>query len=271
MPVTNRQDVEHTVKSMCRALELLSCFSLEKPEWGVTEIADFLGVYKSTVHRFLKTFERAGFVHRTRDRRYQIGARALELGVTFRFTNRLICAAELPLRVLAERTQSVAHLMQLDGRDTLELLRATGLRRTAFSTRRIIRREAHASASGKVLLAYGGHESFREFVGLRRLLKTYTPYTLDNPKQLLNQMLLIRDQRYALDDQESCPGVRCLAVAIEDNSGKAVATVSISNVRERFDDQRVRRLVPWLVSTAGSIGRSLGDVQGNARKTSLQG
>ncbi|MGH9161399.1 MAG: IclR family transcriptional regulator [Vicinamibacteraceae bacterium] len=256
---------------MRRALELLSCFSLEKPEWGVTEIADFLGVYKSTVHRFLKTFERAGFVHRTTDRRYQIGVRALELGITFRFTNRLIGAAELPLRLLAERTQSVAHLMQLDGRDTFELLRATGLRRTAFSARRIIRREAHATASGKVLLAYGGHDSFREFVGLRSLLKTYTPYTLDNPKRLLTQMRLIRDQRYALDDQESCPGVRCLAVAIEDDSGKAIAAISISNVRERFDDQHVRRLVPWLVSTAGSIGRGLRGVRGHTLKASLQG
>jgi len=253
--------------SMCRALELLSCFTLEKPEWGVTEMADFLGAYKSTVHRFLRAFEQAGLVQRTPDRRYQVGVRALELGLAFRFTNRLTCAAELPLRTLAERTQSVAHLMQLDGRDTVELLRATGLKRTAFTTRRIIRREAHATASGKVLLAHADQETFRDFVGPRRVLTPYTAHTVASPAQLLDQLRAIRVRRYALDDQESCPGVRCVAVPVEDRSGRIVAAISISNVRERFDDEQVRRLVPWLAAAAESIGGRLVDGRRRARST----
>src|SRR5215831_14796580 len=98
------------VQSVSKALELLCCFSSDRPEWGVTEIADYLGMYKSAVHRILATCEQYHFVVRTPDRRYRLGNRAVELGNIYRFDRRLLWKAEPVLRRLADETNSIAHL-----------------------------------------------------------------------------------------------------------------------------------------------------------------
>ena len=83
-------EVNHHVQSVSKALELLCCFSSDHPEWGVTEIADYLGMYKSAVHRILATCEQYHFVVRTPERRYRLGNRAVELGNIYRFDRRLL-------------------------------------------------------------------------------------------------------------------------------------------------------------------------------------
>lgn len=245
------------VKSMTRALELLTCFSPEQPEWGVTEIAEYLGMYKSTAHRFLVTFEQAGFVERTEDRRYRLGLRALELGVMFRFNSLLIRTAEQPLRILAERTGSIAHLTQLDKRETIELLRKSGLSRMTFVSHPVLRRQAHATSTGKILLAHGSDENFQHFLGRRQVLNQYTPYTITSPDKLRSHAHEIVNAGYAVDDQESLIGVRCLGVPVRDSLGKVVAAISITNSVEKFKERNIFDFLPHLSYTARMISRDL--------------
>ncbi|MGH9845365.1 MAG: IclR family transcriptional regulator [Blastocatellia bacterium] len=246
------------VKSLARALELLGCFSTDQPEWGITEIAEYLGIYKSTAHRILITFEQAGFVERTPERRYRLGLHALELGATFRFSSLLIRIAEKPLQVLAEETGSIAHLVQLEGRETIELLRKSGMPAMSLASHPVIRRQAHATSTGKALLAYGGDDAFQRFVGSRQALNKYTRYTITSPEKFRDQMYRIVDDGYAVDDQESCLGIRCLGIPVKDCFGKVVAAISISNSVEKFSDRNLPSLIPHLFATAKTIGaRSL--------------
>jgi DNA-binding IclR family transcriptional regulator len=98
------------IQSVSKALGLLCCFSAEHPEWGVTELAEYLGMGKSAAHRILATCEEHHFVMRTPSRRYRLGTRALELGNIYRFDRRMLWKAEPALRQLADRTASVANL-----------------------------------------------------------------------------------------------------------------------------------------------------------------
>jgi len=245
------------VKSLARALELLCCFSTDQPEWGVTEIAEYLGIYKSAAHRILTTFEQAGFVERTPERRYRLGLHTLELGVTFRFSNPLIRMAEKPLQVLAAETGSIAHLTLLDGRETIELLRKSGMSAMSLASRPILRKQAHATSTGKALLAYGGEEAFQQFVGYRQALNRYTRYTITSPEKLRDEMRRIVDDSYAVDDQESSVGIRCLGVPIKDYFGDVVAAISISNSVEKFSDRNLPSFIPPIFATAKAITSSL--------------
>ena len=169
---------------MTKSLELLNCFTDDHPEWGVTELGEYLGLCKSAVHRFLSSFEKAGFLERTSRHRYRLGIRCLELGMMFQINDRLIRASERGLRILAEETGSIAHLSRLDGRETVELLRFCTMRRLIHTPKVSTRREAHATAKGKVFLAYSGEEHLLKYLGPRQFLKMYTSLTIDSPDRL---------------------------------------------------------------------------------------
>jgi IclR family pca regulon transcriptional regulator len=246
-----------TVKSVTKSLELLNCFTDDHPEWGVTELGEYLGLCKSAVHRFLSSFEKSGFLERTSTHRYRLGIRCLELGMTFQINDRLIRASERGLRILAEETTSIAHLSRLDGRETVELLRFCTMRRLIHTPKVSTRREAHATAKGKVFLAYSGEEHLLKYLGPRQFLKTYTSLTIDTPDRLRLELRQIQHQGYALDDQESYMGMRCLAVPIYSTPNRLAAALSISNSVDQVPMGRLPQLVTKLRRVADEIVTNL--------------
>src|SRR3954451_24244101 len=86
----NTEPRSQGIRAVSKALELLCCFSSDHPEWGVTEVASYLGLCKSAAYRILATCEEYHFVVRTPTHRYRLGKRALELGNIYRFDHRLL-------------------------------------------------------------------------------------------------------------------------------------------------------------------------------------
>lgn len=241
-----------------KALDGLCCFSPDHPDWGVTELASCLGLPKSTVHRLLITLEQYRFVQRTPLRRYRIGVRTLELGNVFRYDRKFLVSAEPLLRTLAMKTQSTAHLAQLEGREVLELLRVSAPGAVSMSPFPIFRMPAHATALGKVLLAGSGEGAFQRFVGLRKVLPRCTEHTIIHPENLRYKLDEVRELGYARSDQESQKGQVCLAVPVL--SGKqVVAALSVSGLVERFRLQGYPKILLELSSTAKRVSRCLQD------------
>jgi DNA-binding IclR family transcriptional regulator len=181
----------------------------------------------------------------------------MELGMMFQINDRLSRASERGLRLLAEETGSIAHLSRLDGRETVELLRFCTVKRFIQTPKVSTRREAHATAKGKIFLAYSGDEYVKKFLGLRCFLKRYTPHTIDTPAQLQRELRQIRQQGYAIDDQESYTGMRCLAVPVYSSPHHLVAALSISNSADDIPAQAVRPLIHHLRGVAREIGANL--------------
>ncbi len=244
------------VGCVASALDVLSCFSPAKPEWGVTEIATHLGMFKSAVHRFLRTLEIAGYVETTESHRYRLGVRVLELGNIFRLQTDIMNAADSALHWLAEETGFTTHLFQLDGRDSLELQRFC-TRKSPPSETPILRRMAHSTAVGKVLLAYSGEANIENYVGLRKTLHRYTPHTLHKPDGLRAHLEQVRAQGYAMNLQESNLGRVCIGVPVSDRSGKLIAALSISTTPNRVGEYNQEHYVPLLQNATARIRAKL--------------
>ena len=69
---------EPKVKSLAKALNILSCFTIQEPILGVTELANRIGVTKSNIHNILSTFTSMGYLQRLPDGRYTLGLKILE-------------------------------------------------------------------------------------------------------------------------------------------------------------------------------------------------
>jgi DNA-binding IclR family transcriptional regulator len=251
----NPSQSKQGVQSVSKALELLCCFSADHPEWGVTEIAEYLGLCKSAAHRILTTLEQYHFVIRTPDRRYHLGNRALELGNVYRFDRRLLSRAEPVMRRLADETHAIAHLGELDGREVLELARSAGPDAITFTSSPRFRGPAHATGMGKILLAFSGEEAFRDFVGPSQCFKRFTPYTIVSPEVLRRELGHVAQQGYAISDQEAVLGCRCIAVPVRNRNRKFVAALSISSTPEKFGETAIPHLLSKLFTAADLIGR----------------
>jgi DNA-binding IclR family transcriptional regulator len=243
------------IQSVSKALELLCCFSSDHPDWGVTEVANYLGLCKSAAYRILATCEEYQFVVRTPTHRYRLGTRALELGNIYRFERRLLWKGEPAMRQLADETHSVAHLGELDGRDVLELLRSAGQGARIFTSSPRLRGPAHATAMGKILLAFGGEETFAHFVGPMRTFKRFTRYTIVSPEALKQELETVAAQGYAVSDQECVVGCRCVAVPVRNRQERVIAALSVSNTPEIFCERELPRVLSRLTVSAETISR----------------
>ena len=144
----------YRIQAIERAVSILNAFSPEDPELGVTELAERLGLHKSTVHRFMVNLDAAGLVERNpRTGRYRLGLRIFELGGLVMQQMNLWDEALPFLEGLVHDTGETGHLAVLDGGEAIYIERVEA--RRALRVPSAIGRgyPAHATNLGKVLLA----------------------------------------------------------------------------------------------------------------------
>lgn len=236
---------------MERALDVLLCFSGEQGGLGVTQIAERVGLYKSTVHRILAALEAKGFVRQeTVTGRYQLGLKALELASGYLTSGDLPAVAYGEMLLLRDEAQETVSLYVRDGTERVRVQRAEG----PLAVRRVVglgeRLPLYLGASGKVLLAWASP-------GERtRILDQILPTSIDRAV-FESALALARDQGWAYSREEREDGVSSVAAPVIDRQGRCMAAVAISGPVQRFDPERVERLREWVQARAHAIGLKL--------------
>jgi DNA-binding IclR family transcriptional regulator len=242
-------------RSVDHALEVLCAFA-EKEELGISDLARRLNLQKSGVHRIVRALALKGFVQQRANRRYSLGLRVLELGNMYRLRLDLARNAEPILRPLSQRTNANVHLARMENSEVFDLLRVeypTPLRVTRSP---MLRRPAHCTALGKVLLAYGPEEQLDSV--LRRGLSRMTSKTITQADRLHLELGRIRDRGYAVDDEEFYPGIRCIAAPVFDEDGTITAAMSVSGLITHVTEDRVPQFAEAVMHAAGSLSEQLG-------------
>ena len=119
------------------------------------------------------------------------------------------------------------------------------------------RSPAHASGVGKAILAHMSDDDLTAVLE-KRGLPRFTDLTIDTPQALREALQQIRDQGYALDDEEHAVGLRCVGAPIFDESGKAICAISLSGPTARIGNERLGELGGAVRQTAEQITRVLG-------------
>ncbi|XVQ09538.1 IclR family transcriptional regulator [Spirillospora sp. CA-255316] len=193
---------------------------------GVTEVAAEAGVPKSTAHRLLKTLEEHGFVGRSGPR-YRAGSSLFELveAVQWSEFGELRDAAPQPLSWLFARSEAIAvHLAVLRDTSVLYLDKITRPAGTRVPSRVGGRFPATCTALGKSMLAFSPQPVVQRI--LDRPMARPTPYSVVYRHRFVKQLLAARELGYAVDCEESCHGILCVAAPVI-NHGRVVAAVSL--------------------------------------------
>ena len=249
----------YRIRAVERALVLLKTFLGNEAELGAAEIGKRIELDPSTTFRMLVTLERHGLVKQdSATGKYRLGVGCLELGSQFLKINDVRKAALEAMGKLRDQFGETVHLGIMDATEIVYLEKMPGLHAIGLMSSRVGgRAPAHATAIGKVLLAYMPELD----LGARRTgwkLTRCTAATITDWQALKQALVQVRANGYALDNQEYESGVKCVAVPIFSHKGIAAA-LSISAPAERMDDHiHTHRLVEHLKKAAAEISAEVG-------------
>lgn len=249
MGLDDRDDGGKRVKSVERAFEVVDVVR-DGGTVRIDDVASALDVPTSTAHVHLKTLESVGYVVRDSEG-YRLGFRFLRDGITARERTNVFDAARVVVDELADGTGEVANLgVEEDGQRVI-LYQAEGEEAVYDNAPIGEYTEMHWTALGKVMLAHLPDEYVESIVDAYGLPDS-TANTITGRDQLYDELATIRDQSYAVEDEERRDGIRSVAVPVVVD-GAVVGALSISGPKERIDDDRIETDLQPALSNAVNI------------------
>ncbi len=238
-----------------RVVRLLDALAGAPEGLGVTAVADELGVHKTTASRLLATLALTGLIERDeRTRRYRLGARLVSLAGAAVARLPVVSQARPELEHLAKVASETASLAILDGRHVVYVDQVVPSQAVVMASWVGRRSPAHASSSGKVLVAFAD-DATRAAV-LSSKLERLTRHTITDPKRLRVVLDEARRRGYASGTGELEEGLVTVAAPVIVQR-RAVAAVSLSGPSFRIPPRDQPRLGRLLVDAASAIGHRM--------------
>lgn len=245
-----------------RALNILQMFSEEAPEISAAEVAESLGVARSTAYRYVQTLVQAQFLSDTGHGAFRLGSRILELARIAR-SGRGLSDLSIPvMRELAERFQQTVLLTKRSGNAVvcLEREEARGQYvRLSYERGSVL--QLHAGASAQVLLAWTGEQQVRQLLATAPLQK-FTENTLTEPDAIVARLARIREDGFAVTDGEVDRTAMGIAAPIFQAGGAVYAAVSVVLIKSLVSPEEIEDIVEAVISAAATITNDLSLLEG---------
>ncbi len=248
--------VSESVRAVERALDVLMCFSRQTPELNMTQIAERIGVHKSTVHRLLATLEKNRFVERDPvTSLYRPGISLLQMSYLALEQNDLRQLAAPAMRQLNETYQENIHLAVLDECDVVFVHILESPQRIKLAAAIGQRLPAFATASGKAVLAFLPEDKVRSI--LNGGMPCFTPNTPASPEALLANLERTRAAGFAVSEREYEDEINAVAAPIFDLGRLPVGSLAVVGPAYRLTMEQMLKMGPELVAACEAIGREL--------------
>jgi len=249
-------------QSLERGLAILGCFTPDRPVLGIADIADDLGMSRSTTHRYVITLVALGYLEQGASRKYRLGLRVTDLGMSALNSTGLREHAHSYLEELRQRTSYTVNLSVLDGGDILYVDRARSFRRGQSKIDLDLhpgsRLPAYCTSMGKLLLANLPDEEQRDLFTTMKLTKR-GPNTITSKKALRDELEEVRDAGFAVNDQELAPELHSISAPVRNEAREVVAAVNMAAHSSMISlEELVDALGPHVESTADRISARLG-------------
>jgi len=257
-----------THQTVEKALSILLEFIPHNQPTGTVDLSTKLNLHKSTVNRLLHVLNRFEFLQQDpHSKKFSLGKAAAELGKAISRSNdtQLVTAAGPHLDDLRNRVQETVVLEVLSGNSTILTYVAEGpgpiYMREAVGERRPL----HASAGGKLLLAFSSRETRNRHLDGK--LPAITSKTITDLDILHTHLSTIRRQEYATDDEEVHVGIRAVAAPVFKGNKDIIAAVVATGLVQKISIEKDSSLIAHVRAAATKISSLLGNENEQRRKT----
>ncbi|GAA3243498.1 allantoin degradation transcriptional regulator AllR [Actinocorallia longicatena] len=239
------------MRSLERAFDLLEHLADAGGEMALSELTEASGLPMPTIYRLMQTLVAQGYVRQEPSKRYALGPRLIRLGDG---ASRLLGTWAKPvLARLVDEIGETANMAVLEGDEVVYVAQVPSRHSMRMFTevgRRVL---PHCTGVGKALLAQLPPETARAIV-TRTGMPSRTEHTFTDPDALMAELARIRDQGYALDDEEQELGVRCVAVPL---NAPTLAALSVSGPSGRMTPETIAAVVPVMRTAADGFAKEL--------------
>lgn len=246
------------LSSVTNALRILQQFSNSKTVVYVTELAQELGVSKSTISRLVRTLENEGFLQKDFETQgYLLGKKLLTIAGIYVNTNEIYREVGPVLNELVQNTNESAQISSLDDNmDVFYIHKINGPYFSNVNTQIGMHNPIHATSSGKVLLAYAESEVIEEVIN--RPHEAYTEHTITNPIQFREELKKVRRQGYSVSIGEINSDNYSIAFPVRSFEGKVVCAISIVGPLSRLNNDRLKEHIRHIKQAAQEASERLG-------------
>ncbi|WP_289134805.1 IclR family transcriptional regulator [uncultured Brevibacillus sp.] len=249
---------EKFIQSVDRAIDILELFSLTDTELSVKEISDRLQLSKSTVHGLIKTLENRGYLEqKPTDQKYKLGLRLFELGNLVGGGMELRNLAYPVIHDLVATLQETVHLVVLDKDEVVYVEKVEGPGSLRMYSMLGKRAPLYCTGVGKALFAHLDEETVDRILNEVEL-RAFTSLTLTDPVAIKRELAKIREQGYAIDDEEIEIGLKCVAAPIFNHEGKVIASISSAGPKHRFSDEKMETFISEVKLAALAVSKRFG-------------
>ena len=240
-----------------RAIRVLQVVSDNADGTTLQQIADALEMPKSSAYVIVQTLLSLNYLSTMKhnDKKYCLGIEVFSLGMKYVNGLDLVKQCALYLNPLAEKRNKTAFVGVLDSDAIVYIHKYVGKNAILASCALGSRKEVHATALGKAILAFLNEKERNRIID-RVSLKSVTEYSITDKKKFLEELALTRRRGYSLDIRESDTVTYCCGAPVFDHTGNIVAAISLSDIFDKNADQTEDALE--LKAVAVLISKSLG-------------
>jgi DNA-binding IclR family transcriptional regulator len=253
----HRTDMGTRLSSVAAAIKLLKAFTEDETEFGISGLAKRLGLAKSTIHRLATTLVADGLLEQDpQSGKYRLGIALFRLGALVRRRMDVSNEARPFLFDLRKKTNETVHLAILDGTEIMYVYYLESTQAIRMRSDLGGRKPAYCTAEGQAILAFGPSDVVDRVT--RGGLRARTPQTITDAGKLAKALALVRQRGYAMDDEESEIGMRCIAAPIRNDGGEVVAAVGVAGPVSRLTKKTLASFAPHVIGTAAAISARIG-------------
>jgi len=240
------------VKSIEKGLDILEYLVKENHPLSLSKISKKLGFPPATIHRLLNTLVYKGYVCKTDDNRYRLTLKLFGLNNLLFLNFRIHSAFRSYLQMLCNQVKLSVHFSIYDQGKVLLVDVISSPLALKVDVPPGTREFLHSTGVGKILLAHMSKSQVKEIIRQMGLPKL-TDRTIANEEKLYLELQKIRRVGFAVDNEETTRGAKCVAVPIKDKDGKVVAALSVAGPALQISEARIPELIPLLEDTAKKI------------------
>jgi DNA-binding IclR family transcriptional regulator len=258
--------METIMRTVYKAGQVLSLFSVERPEWGVSEVSKALKFPKSSASAMMSSLAEQGLLRRTSERRYRLGWQIMAMSKVLLATTGFHEEARRAMEYLVSVFGETVHLAALERGQVIYVDKMQGTKAVQVAVTAVGNKfSAHASGVGKAILAHRPWEEVVEILE-REGMRARTPNTITTLEEFEKEMERVRKEGCSYDLEEGVLELSCVAAPIRNHAGEVVAAMSLSVPTYRFDANK-ERYRNAIIASAREVSSNLGYAGRSPRRT----
>ncbi|CEI83313.1 MULTISPECIES: IclR family transcriptional regulator [Oceanobacillus] len=247
---------KYHVPALERTIKILKLISESKDTYTGTEICKMLDLPKATVFAIMKTLEYHNMVQKDLNGRFQIGPKMFQIGMTYVSDSNMIELAKPYMKRLMGESGFTVHLGILHENQIMYIAKEEPDSFIKFSTYPGLKTEIHLTGLGKAIAAYLSESELDQIVTFENLDKA-TPNTITDMTTFKESLRAVRQNGYAIEDEEGEIGVRCIAAPIINARHTTPTAISVTGHTSQLPKDRFSKIGELVRETAQDIAKSI--------------